>query len=406
MKWISKGLASLLAVAIILGGMLAVFEGAAFLMAKRLPIELLLQLPGWVKDRLSDETFDRPGYRIPHKNEAVDHRELGMMVAPNLNVTLSTQEFSYRMVTDDRGFPNLERKAWDHPDWILTGDSNAMAAAVDPEKGWPSLAAQKKGKRLLNLANNGWTLFQFSQVLDREVPEARPEVVLVAFSMTILSQTGYEYAKASKVDSEIRGMITLQKQKQRVSGWRWNDLMPFTFATCAYLKERKSVKNASEIAFELEGKTTVYPLGKLRFYDRQNQIGGVMDWKGEFHEELFLQDLQKIQRFAAQRKAKLVMMYMPRKEEVYVPLLAEATPRNAEAIKRREEVLAGKYDFERFRNFIRTRVEQVGAQWLDPTPTLMRYARQGESLYWAYDTHANPLGNQRIAEYLVESLSP
>ena len=96
------------------------FEFAAFLFARYLPLEILFRTPVWIQDILPKAVFEREHYRVAYKDEYIDDPVFAWRYAPQLNVVFKNPEFSYRLITDSYGFRNVDESLYNDADVIVT----------------------------------------------------------------------------------------------------------------------------------------------------------------------------------------------------------------------------------------------------------------------------------------------
>ena len=128
-----------------------------------------------------------------------------------------------------------------------------------------------------------------------------------------------------------------------------------------------------------ETKTFQYSDGsrlELLPVDFAEKTAGAQSERREFR--LALDALRRLHSIAASNGTKTLVLLQPGKEEVYLPLLGEAVPDPALALRRE--------------------LENSGIDYLDLTPNFRERARAGEKLFHEVDGHPNARGYALIAE--------
>jgi hypothetical protein len=100
--------------------------------------------------------------------------------------------------------------------------------------------------------------------------------------------------------------------------------------------------------------------------------------------QLVLQAYQRLQALTQAQRAHLLIVFLPSKEEVYLPLLGEPAPD--------------------FSTPLQQALERLGMATLDLTPAFRRYAAAGERLFFETDGHPNQQGYGLIAQEVLQHL--
>jgi len=106
---------------------------------------------------------------------------------------------------------------------------------------------------------------------------------------------------------------------------------------------------------------------------------------GERVFELAIASLQQLHARALAHGAHVLMVLLPGKEEVYLPLLGDPTPDPARAL--------------------RSAMDRLGIEYLDLAPAMRARAAEGEQLFYEVDGHPNPTGQALIARLVHEHLT-
>jgi hypothetical protein len=107
--------------------------------------------------------------------------------------------------------------------------------------------------------------------------------------------------------------------------------------------------------------------------------------------------VEELRATAAAAGARLVIVYVPTMEEVYLPLVDPESPLWGPTPK--DRVLD---KFARLRGVV-TSLARPG-ELVDLTKPLGHVARRGESLYWIHDPHWNRRGNAAVAKIVAHHI--
>jgi lysophospholipase L1-like esterase len=297
----------------------------------------------------------------------VDDPEIGFLYRPGLEGRIARGDLDFGFRLDGRGFRNPE--PWPEPArLVLLGDSMAFGYGASDGRDWPSLLrARLPAAGLVNLGLIGSGPLQQERVYERFGAPLRPAVVLLAlFAGNDLDD---DRAFAHWLEHGAAGSY----RRFRGQGDRWLDDSLLGLAQRTHL-----FWFASELA------------GRLRNRDRGRSV--VLDDGSRL--QLVLPrpggpaagDLDRTVAVVARLRARverdggrLLVLLMPTKEEVYLPLLGETAVRPSE--------------------LARARLEPLGVPVLDLGEALRaRASRRGPALYFAVDGHPGPEGQAVLAE--------
>jgi hypothetical protein len=389
------------------------FEVAAFSFARYLPIVLLLQQPDWVLRLLPERAFERPNYRMLQRSETPDDPELGFRHAPRLNVFIQWGELRYHLVTDSQGFANTDETLYKAADVVMTGGSFTMGTGVEFPDSWPQGVAHRTGRRVLNLAANGWDVYQYPRVVARYAPAASPRRVVVALTMiNTLSDRYYRYEDYRAAHPDVTGYHDFVRRVPSVADRRTargNYLqsaaeftrlaMPFTMTAVMYFSD-DVMRPSRPCDFRLAGRP-IRVTFDTQSWRTAAETGEAFGVEGKYFPRL-ARDLAAIADVAKTMGATMHVVYLPSPEEVYVPLLEAAEQRDACAQALYERYRQGAFDLERsIRTYTRA-LDGTGITLVNLREYLQSSARRGEQLVWTTDHHPNVLGNRRIAEAVLE----
>jgi len=70
------------------------------------------------------------------------------------------------------GLANTDETLYKGADIVVTGGSFTIGTGVEFTESWPQWVSRRTGRRVLNLAANGWDVYQFPRVVARYAPAA------------------------------------------------------------------------------------------------------------------------------------------------------------------------------------------------------------------------------------------
>jgi hypothetical protein len=330
-----------------------------------------------------------PGLMPPHAlNRARLYRDLasvqtrpdpyiGFLYPPDFETSMRHYDASFTFRTDARGFRNAT--PWPgHADIVALGDSVTFGFGVPDGQSWVDIVARAQGNPIVNLALPGFGPVQQLRVYERFGTALRPDLVLVGFFpandfwdtdrfLTWLDRgEGGNYLLWRDFGVNGRGdvgPITRLVSSSYVHSFLWAVLHP---GTTEY--GRGTIAHRTD-----QGWLRLQPkaLRKLR----QRTSAG----RPEFEEAMGA--LQELDRRVRADGGRMVIVVLPSKEYVYMPL--------RRAMKR--DPLGHVYQA----------LDERRLTYLDVTPLLRERAAAGERLFFEFDGHPNRRGYEVIAEAVV-----
>lgn len=307
----------------------------------------------------------------------VDDPSIGFLYRPGTEGRITRGDLDFRFRLDSKGFRNPE--PWPEPARIVVlGDSMAFGYGADDGADWVSLLRSRlPGVGIVNLGLIGSGTLQQERIFERFAAELRPSIVLLClFAGNDLDD---DRAFARWIEHGATGSY----RRFRGQGDRWLDdsllglaqrtyLFWFTVDLARTLARRSrgrtlELEDGGRLQLVLPRTSTIDPA------DLERTLGAV----GRLHERV------------ESGGGRLLVLLMPSKEEVYLPLAGESAPSASAAIA--------------------ARLVESGVPVLDLGEVLRRRAtRRGPALYFAIDGHPNPTGQAVVAEavhgWLVEHL--
>jgi lysophospholipase L1-like esterase len=340
-------------------------------------VELLLRLhPGLMPEEAQLRVHLQA---LSEQNPSLGHPELGFVYPPHFHGELRHGDFGFSYATDEHGFRNSS--PWPaQADVVVLGDSQAFGYGVEAARSWWGLvAAGLPGSAIVNLGLIGAAPQQYARVFDAFGEELRPKVVLMAlfpaYALTAVGQFDAWLAAGRPGSYDDwrsgTGLAGWQRSVKRLleRAYLWH-------AVRTQVREWRTDEPSRTLAFADGSALKLAPA----FY-RQAALHARA---GDPAFERVLAIIEEVRARAGQTGAELLVVLIPTKEEVYLPLLgAEAAPFTA----RLAEALAAR-----------------GIPRLDTTPRFRARAERGERLFFPLDLHPNPDGQQLIADLVLEYL--
>lgn len=327
-----------------------------------------------------------------------------------------------RFITDENGYRNVVPLAETYP-IVVSGDS--FTAGLEVEHPWTELLAQVSGQPVLNLASVGYGPQAEIAAVRLYGLEKQPETIIIAYfeGNDLRDALIYDEVKQQNMSfdqyqaSEVpwnRRLVTLTAVR----------LVAVNFARLLGLGGQP--EEASE-----ESKTAVYPAEvtingqelALTFLDgyvamltaQRENIESSHNW------EAVTATLLEAQQLAQENRAQFILLYIPSKPHVYLPLLpvetASAITTTAGQIKLEDgrliaDTSASGLPYEQFMAHIDDQAlamadfaQSHDIEFLNLTPAFQAEAAQGQVLYLSLSTHWNPAGHelaaQEVADYLA-----
>jgi hypothetical protein len=389
---------------------LGALELALRLQPGLLPVDARLALPLTPRERLAC-LFRTPDGCLPADALQVYPPDLGVAYKPNLNVVLWHPESGFwTLSTDRQGFANTDPTLHDGADVVVLGGSFVQGTLVSPEESFPARLAATTGRRVLNLGVQGWDAYQYPIALSRYGLPARPRVVVAAIvgSRDRSSRFGLfaDYRRAHP-GADYRDFLDVQARARRPPG------APGAFGLPERLYRRAYLPAAVGALFDPPhlGATAGRDYEELTLAGRPVRLrlaDALHRWRAIEPDRVVEEQRRDIERLgraigemrtlAAEAGARLLVLYVPAMEEVYLPLVAADSELWGPTPKAHLlEKLA------RLRAVVTSHVRP--GELLDLTEPLAEVARGGEALYWIHDPHWNRRGNAAVAAIVARRLA-
>lgn len=335
--------------------------------------------------------------------------------------------------TDGEGFRN-DSAIPERLDVAALGDSFTDALTLPVELSWPGRLEARLGRRVRNYGVAGFGPQQELRVLRDLVLPRRPRVVVVAFF------AGNDIPGAALFDEFERSGAS---GSFGVSGWPFKRTVAHFDRSYAFLLTRRLLATQAHAAAPEQGAAGrrhdaafsgvdetapavrrasfdrgmfALPIGgrTLRFALMPSYLNLLNLGRAEIEAhpgwDVTRRSLSEMDRACRAAGARLVVMFVPSKSQVYFPLLVQAFSRAS--LRRALELSLPRdpwgVDVQRL---TRNRLVQnelvgefcrrTGIPFVDLTPDLEREASRGENVYFPDDSHWNARGHRVAAERLV-----
>lgn len=297
----------------------------------------------------------------------VDDPAIGFLYRPRLEGRIARGDLDFRFRLDSLGFRNPE--PWPEPArLVVLGDSMAFGYGADDGADWVALLRQSlPDAGLVNLALIGSGPLQQERIFERFAAKLRPSVVLL--SLFAGNDLDDDRAFALWLDQGAVGSY----RKFRGQGDRWLDDSLLGLAQRTYLFWFAN-ELAKTVARRSRGRTIELANGE-RLQLVLPRPGGVDPRDVDRTSAA----VGRLRDRVAQTGGRLLVLLMPSKEEVYLPLLGENVASATAAVK--------------------AKLVEAGVPVLDLGDVLRaRASLDGPALYFSIDGHPNPAGQAILAE--------
>jgi lysophospholipase L1-like esterase len=307
---------------------------------------------------------------------------LGFVYPPNYEGRFerSSGDFAFTYTTDEHGFRNPS--PWpERTEIVVLGDSMAFSYGVDDDEAWTTLLAdQMPATRVINLALIGAAPQQYLRIYETFGQALRPDLVLFClFPGNDLADAG-RFAAWVKAGSPGNYDVWRRSGDEAPARANIRELLEHSYLV-ALLRHARTTADA-----HLSGKTIDFPDGE------QLQLAPAVYARNETLAQpdhrnfgLVLDAIERTRALAEQNGSGFLVLLIPTKEEVYLPLVDEPSPPATEP-------------------FV-TQFATDGVPHVDLTPYFQARARAGERLFFEVDGHPNAAGYRLIAEAVLDRLA-
>lgn len=382
-------------------------EVALRVVAVRLPVPFLIYLNAELK---TAETWQRVREWLPALNIRQDDPEIGWTFKPNLTLTGKNEDGEpYEATTSPQGFFTPDQPEKNLPQLVTVGASFLSTFYV--RRPLEHVVRAATGMPVYNLSAGGWGPENFHAAYAKFAADRRRDVVLVfttASDMAIVNNWNIwraEGASESFLTWTQRSAAT-DDSVNRGRSWPdrylmlWN-LAKFATRRAAPAKPPGADPFSAPVAPADVGKRERFVNGATAFELQLNRGQLFMENDpaaffpgGAYYPymQAYFESLARMKARIERDRARMVLVWIPLKERVYLPLLS--AERWAAYVTSQSQDIAG------LEQAVARFAAQEGISFLDLTPGLSERAGLGEKLYFTVDGHFNSLGNE-VAVALV-----
>jgi lysophospholipase L1-like esterase len=334
----------------------------------------------------------------------------------------------FRFETDAEGFRN--RAVREHFEIAALGDSFTDAMTMEAESSWPSQLEKRLGVAVQNYGTAGFGPQQERLVLQDFVAQHRPRVVVLAYfaGNDLFDAEAFDQFQRSGVAPREAPGWRIKEVVSRADTWfvtsalrasiRWIGKPHDPPLAAAGVERREPLTRRSERASFDRGMFTVPVKNRdVRFAFMPPYLNtlnfsedDLRRRAGWAHTSAAIRGMRDLSRSFG---AELIVMFVPFKSQVYLPLVEGAFSRAdlraalsfyLDAYERPVDLdLLHRNRFAQ-NNLMRRLCEAEQIPFLDTTPVLEARLQTGENVYFPDESHLNEAGEALVAETLAAFL--
>jgi hypothetical protein len=305
---------------------------------------------------------------------------LGFRYRPNLTGQLRRGELNFIFTTDEKGFRNSSPvpKA---ADIVVVGDSMAFGYGVADDATWThGLATQLDDYTIMNFALIGGAPQQYLRVLKTETLELNPKLVLFMLFPGNDLKDAQNFQDWLEADTKV---TYPEWRSARRAPSDWNPLRGLTEGS--YLMAFQHALR-STLMLRWTGSTITFGDDqRLQLAPAVYENDALMAHPEHPVFRLVMTTIEKAQRLSRTQGSHFLVLLMPTKEEVYLPLLDKPAPALIENL--------------------RPALEAQHIPYIDLTPYFQARARATGPLFFEVDGHPNADGYRLIADVVLDYLN-
>jgi len=347
--------------------------------------------------------------RPPHPS-LVGDRDVRVKYLPGLHGTYALTEGEWSVRTISLGFDDRIGFRDDgidgQPFAVALGDSFTFCYGVDDDQCWVELLEQRTGLDFANLAVPGTGPLDYTRMLRKYGVQLQPRLILYGIFTNdywdnLLTEKWLQEGRPDRLDTEEpqadeaeNGSLLLRVRAFLSRNSVIYRLLAFTYRSIRG-DEVWSAHQGEVTSFNLGSSLVVYRDGRLDYIFKKQDWPAPRDLSTPEMQraaEYSYQAIAEAQAIAESIHADLVVLLFPFKEQVHWFILKQYLEPSEQADVNWPLELIARY------------CQANGIRCLDLTPGLVARAKAGEQLYYRYDMHLNPTGNQAVADRVYEYL--
>jgi lysophospholipase L1-like esterase len=305
---------------------------------------------------------------------------LGFRYRPDLTGRLRRGDLDFSFTTDQKGFRN-DSPSPEAADIVVVGDSMAFGYGVADDATWTHLVATQPGSYTIgNFGLIGGAPQQYLRILETEALQLNPKLVL------FMLFPGNDLNDARVFQEWLEADTDITYPEWRSAGGApggWNLLRrlsdgSYLMAFQRALRSRLALRWAgATITFGDDQRLQLAPAvyaNDAQMADPEHQVF-----------RLVMATIEEAQRLSQRRGSHFLVLLMPTKEEIYLPLIDKPAP-----------ALIEKF---------RPALEAQHTPYIDLTPYFQARARAADPLFFEVDGHPNADGYRLIADVVLDYLN-
>jgi lysophospholipase L1-like esterase len=320
------------------------------------------------------------GKDVNHQVMTIADPYLGFRYRPDFTGELRRGDLVFSFTTDDKGFRN-DSPSPEEADIVVIGDSMAFGYGVADDATWSHLLATQLGSYTIsNFGLIGGAPQQYLRILETEALQLNPKLVL------FMLFPGNDMNDARVFEEWLEADTNLTYPDWRSAGGAggyWSHLRRLTEGSYLMAFQRALLSRlmlgwaGSTLTFGDDQRLQLAPV----VYDNDAQMA---DPKHPVF-RLVMTTIEEAQRLSRTHGSHFLVLLMPTKEEVYLPLLDKPAP-----------ALIEKF---------RPALEAQHIPYIDLTPHFQARARTAGPLFFEVDGHPNADGYRLIADVVLDYLN-
>jgi lysophospholipase L1-like esterase len=305
---------------------------------------------------------------------------LGFRYRPNFTGRLTHGDLDFTFTTDEKGFRNSSPLP-DEADIVVLGDSMAFGYGVPDDATWShQVAMQFPAYTVSNFGLIGGSPQQYLRILETEALALHPKLVLFMLFL------GNDLNDARLFQEWLEAGTDVSYAEWRSAGGattNWRSLRDLTSGSYLMAFQR-AVRSA--LSSSMAGETITLGDGqRVQLVPAIYGNDAVMADPKHPVSQLVMTTIEEAQRLSQRHGSHFLVLLMPTKEEVYLPLVDKPAPAMIE-------------------NF-RPALEAQGIPYLDLTLYLRARTQDIGPVFYEVDGHPNVAGYEAIADAVVDYLN-